>query len=113
LTAAAPLVLPTCGWLFDEPLSIITNITQGPYITEPGTPVTEMWESLHGHIDKKDHMVRRVQLVGSTLDWGRMMTRRPACCTSTRVYAAFRLSYTLLCSIPIRTPTPSSNRIEA
>lgn len=31
---------------------------QGPYINEPGTPVTEMWEALHGTENKKEHMVR-------------------------------------------------------
>jgi hypothetical protein len=28
----------------------------GPYITEPGTPVAEMWEQQFGHLDKKKHM---------------------------------------------------------
>lgn len=28
----------------------------GPYITEKGTPVAEMWEQEFGHLDKKKHM---------------------------------------------------------
>lgn len=26
---------------------------QGPYITEAGTPVADMWEQQFGHVDKK------------------------------------------------------------
>ncbi|WIA39023.1 hypothetical protein OEZ86_005171 [Tetradesmus obliquus] len=31
-------------------------IGMGPYITEAGTPVADMWESMFGHVDKKSHM---------------------------------------------------------
>jgi len=31
-------------------------IGMGPYITEPNTPVAEMWEALYGNVDKKAHM---------------------------------------------------------
>ena len=47
---------------------------QGPYITEPNTPVAEMWQALHGHVDKKEHMVRGVGAqvgVRSAKQWGR------------------------------------------
>eukprot|EP00887_Chlorella_sp_A99_P004653 scaffold4.g4653.t1 len=37
-------------------------IGMGPYITEPGTPVAEMWEAQFGHLDKKAHMAAMVQL---------------------------------------------------
>ncbi|KAI8474409.1 MAG: hypothetical protein J3K34DRAFT_518152 [Monoraphidium minutum] len=37
-------------------------IGMGPYITEPGTPVTEMWQALHGHVDKKEHMMAMFHL---------------------------------------------------
>ena len=28
-------------------------LPQGPYITEAGTPVADMWEAQFGHLDKK------------------------------------------------------------
>ncbi|EFN57384.1 hypothetical protein CHLNCDRAFT_142788 [Chlorella variabilis] len=31
-------------------------IGMGPYITEAGTPVADMWEQQFGHVDKKKHM---------------------------------------------------------
>ena len=38
-------------------------IGMGPYITEPGTPATEMWEQQYGHVDKTTHMKEMVQLM--------------------------------------------------
>lgn len=29
------------------------HLLQGPYITEAGTPVADMWEAEFGHLDKK------------------------------------------------------------
>jgi len=34
----------------------IHMVGMGPYITEEGTPVAEMWKALYGHLDKKQHM---------------------------------------------------------
>lgn len=34
----------------------------GPYITEAGTPVADMWERLYGKEDKKEHMKRMFDL---------------------------------------------------
>ncbi len=31
-------------------------IGMGPYITEQGTPVADMWQAQFGHVDKKKHM---------------------------------------------------------
>ena len=35
-------------------------IGMGPYITEPGTPVSDAWESMYGGVDKKAHMKVRI-----------------------------------------------------
>uniref|UniRef100_A0A6T8S9D1 Radical SAM core domain-containing protein n=1 Tax=Chlamydomonas leiostraca TaxID=1034604 RepID=A0A6T8S9D1_9CHLO len=37
-------------------------IGMGPYITEAGTPVADMWERLYGKEDKKEHMKRMFDL---------------------------------------------------
>lgn len=31
----------------------LSPLLQGPYITEAGTPVADMWEAQFGHLDKK------------------------------------------------------------
>lgn len=37
-------------------------IGMGPYITEAGTPVADMWDKLYGKVDKKEHMKRMFDL---------------------------------------------------
>jgi hypothetical protein len=37
-------------------------IGMGPYITEAGTPVADMWEAEFGHLDKKKHMMDMLTL---------------------------------------------------
>ena len=34
----------------------------GPYITEPGTPVADMWQAMFGGVDKKGHMQKMFDL---------------------------------------------------
>lgn len=34
----------------------------GPYITEPGTPVADLWEAHFGGVDKKKHMAAMLDL---------------------------------------------------